>query len=647
MEFRILGSLEISGDRGPLELGAPRQQIVLATLLLSANRVVSIDRLIDAIYGNRGPETARSQAQISISALRRVLTANGGGSLIGTHPQGYIIAVESGQLDSQRFTELVAAARADRDTGHPGQAVANYREALRLWRGLALAGLDSPYVRLAASHLDEQRISSNEDRIKLELGMGRHRELVGELTELIEEFPLRERLRGQLMLALYRCGRRADALQVYRDARRVLIDELGMEPDNRLRQLERAILTSDPVLERIGSPSRSQPARHLLPGLLPADIADFTGREEQVEEARRHLLATAGDETRIAVPIVAIGGQGGVGKTSIALHAAHGIASHFPDGQLFADLHGNSHARSPMEVLGRFLRAFGLSGSQIPDALEERAEVYRGLLSGRKVLVLLDDAASEAQVAPLLPGSPTAAVLITSRRRLAGLAGAAHVDVDVFDASGSVELFTRIAGIQRVALEPRATAQITEMCGHLPLALRIVGARLCARQHWSIQQMADRLSDETRRLGELRYGGMAMRASISLSYEGVSERARRLLRRLAIPGAPFFPDWVAAALLGVPLSSAQDLLDELVDAHLIEIDGGRYRFPDLIRLFARERLAAEETAASRKAALERVLGALLYLAGEGHRRQYGKRHLRPGNATARWPLPGELAWQRL
>jgi hypothetical protein len=410
-----------------------------------------------------------------------------------------------------------------------------------------------------------------------------------------------------------------------------------MEPDRRLQQLEQAILTSDPVLDRIGGPSRSQPVRRAVPGLLPADIADFTGREEQVAQARRHLLATAGDEPRIAVPIVAVGGQGGVGKTSIALHAAHGIASHFPDGQLFADLHGNSHPRSPMEVLGRFLRAFGLSRSQIPDALEERAEVYRGLLSGRKVLVLLDDAASEAQVAPLLPGSPSAAVLITSRRSLAGLAGAAHVDVDVFDARGSVELFTRIAGIQRVAPEPRAVARITEMCDHLPLALRIVGARLCARQHWSIQQMADRLSDEDRRLDELRYGDMEIRASISLSYDGVSEPARRLLRRLAIPDARFFPDWVAAALLDMPFSPAQDLLDELVDAHLIKIDGGRYRFPDLIRLFARERLAAEETAASRKAGLDRVLGALLALAGEGDRHQYGQKYLRPGNAAALWP----------
>ena len=606
MEFRVLGSLEISGDGGPLELGAPRQQIVLATLLLSANRVVAIDRLIDAIYGDRRPRTARSQAQISISALRRALAANGGGSLIGTHPQGYVITVESGQLDSQRFTELVAAARADRDMGRPGQAVANYREALRLWRGPALAGLDSPLVRLAASHLDEQRIGSNEDRIKLELELGQHRELVYELTELVEEFPLRERLRGQLMLALYRCGRRADALQVYRDGRRVLIDELGMEPDKRLQQLEQAILTSDPVLDRIGGPSRSQPARHLVPQLLPADIGDFTGREEQVQQVRRHLLARAGDPARIAVPIVAMDGQGGVGKTSIALHAAHGLVSHFPDGQLFADLHGNSRVLTPMEVLGRFLRAFGLSGSQIPDALEERAEVYRGLLSGRKVLVLLDDAASEAQVAPLLPGSPTAAVLVTSRRRLAGLAGATHVDVDVFDASGSAELFSRIVGLQRVTLEPRATAQVTEMCGHLPLALRIAGARLSARPHWSIQQMADRLCDETRRLDELRYGDLAVRASISLSYEGVSGRARRLLRRLASLDARLISAWVAAALLDEPFSSAQDLLDELVSAHLLEIADDRYRFRDLTRLFAGERLAAEEPAFSRKTALELV-----------------------------------------
>lgn len=646
MEFRILGPLEAIGDRGSMDLGGTRQQVVLAALLLSANRVVSMDRLVDTVYGDCPPATARSQVQIAISALRRLLADSGSGSIIETHPQGYITRVAGEQLDSLRFAELMAAARAARDGGQPAQAVSRYREALRLWRGPALSGIDSDLVRLAAIHLDEQRITGNEDRITLELDLGRHHELVPELTELVEEFPLRERLRGQLMLALYRCDRTADALTAYRHGRRVMIDELGIEPNERLQQLERAILTADPALDLASTLPKTQPARQFVPRLLPADIADFTGRGKQVEEIHEHLLTALDDEAQLAVPIAAISGKGGIGKTSIAVHAAHGITWRFPDGQLFANLHGASHPVSPMKVLDRFLHALGLAGTEVPETLEERAEIYRGLIAGRKVLVLLDDAANEAQVSPLLPGTPTAAVIVTSRERLAGLAGAVHVDVDVFDADKSVELLTRIAGTERVAAQSQAAAEIARLCGNLPLALRIAGARLSARQHWSIQQLVDRLSDEARRLDELRYGDMEIRASISLSYEGVSEQARCLFRRLAILDLPAFSDWVAAALLDQSFGDAQNLLDELVSARLIETasagQGVQYCFHDLIRLFARERLAVEEPAAHRTAALERVLGALLDLAEEAHRRQYGGDYVRVGITAPRWRLPDWL-----
>jgi DNA-binding SARP family transcriptional activator len=649
VEFRILGPLEVRGDRGPLDVAAGRQQTVLATLLLSAGRVVSRDRLLEAVYGEHPPATGRSQTQITISALRRMFADVSGASVIATHPHGYIIQVTEGQLDSRQFAELTAAARAARDAGQLAQAVANYRDALRLWRGPALAGIDSSIVRLAADHLDEQRILVNEDRITLELDMGRHHELVSELTELIEEFPLRERLREQLMIALYRCDRTAEALQAYQDARRVMIEEFGIEPNERLRQLEHAILVSDPHLELAGGRAEIQPAPKHAPRLLPADIADFTGRIGQVETIRRHLVTTAGDESRLAVPLVLISGRGGIGKTSIAVHAAHSIATSFPDGQLFADLHGASHPVSPMHVLDRFLRALGMPGSQIPDTIEERAEAYRDLLAGQKVLVVLDDAANETQVSALVPGGPTAAVIVTSRRRLAGLAGAIQVPLGVFAADSSIELLTRIAGTERVSTELTATAQIAELCGHLPLALRIAGARLSARQHWSIQRLVDRLADEAGRLDEFRYGDMTIKASISLSYEGISEQARRLFRRLAILDLSVFSEWVVAPLLDEPIDSAQDVLDELVGAQLIEaVDVGahdQYRFHDLILLFARERLAAEEQAANRRTALERALGALLYLAEFAHRQEYGGDYVRLDNKARRWPFPDRVARQ--
>jgi DNA-binding SARP family transcriptional activator len=650
-EFRILGPLEVATGSRRLDLGGARQQVVLAMLLLSANDVVSVDRLEEAIYGEDLPPTARSQAQISISSLRRLLAAHGHAAAIFRQAQGYVLQVEGRRLDSRRFDELVSAGRADRDAGHLDQAATSYRDALRLWRGPALEGIDSLLIRAAAARLDEQRMAATEDRLALELDLGRHHELVGELTELAWQYPLRERLRGQLMLALYRCGRTAEALAVYQQTRQMTIDELGLEPGAPLRQLEHDILACDPALDPPAGPVALASARPRVPRLLPADIADFTGRAEQVSQIQHrlahHRLAETG-QARLAVPVVVITGQGGVGKTSLAVHAAHGVAGQFSDGQLFADLHaGAARPVSPMQVLERFLRALGVPGPQVPDGLDERAEVYRDLLAGRRMLVVLDDAADERQVSPLLPGSSDAAVLITSRNRLAGLAGATRIEVDVLDAGQSLDLLGRIAGPGRVQAQARAAAAVARQCGHLPLALRIAGARLAARPHRDIQQLADRLADQTRRLDELEHGELGVRASISLSYHGASEQARVLLRRLALLEAPAFSSWMTAALLDQPPADAEDVLDELVHAHLVEASGasGQYRCHELVGVFARERLAAEEPAAERAAALERALGALLYLADQARHRYYGGSYLRLDTRPPPWPLPGTLAGQ--
>jgi DNA-binding SARP family transcriptional activator len=652
VDFKILGPLEVLVDSGRLEFGGTRQQIVLAALLLGANGVVSTGRLLDAVYGEDLPPTARSQLQISISSLRRTFAEHGRGDIITTTPLGYLIKVGPGELDAQRFEELVIAARAAHEAGELEQSVAHYRDALRLWRGPALDGMDSQVIHGAASRLDEQRISTHEDRITLELELGRHHELVGELTEMVEESPLREALRAQLMLALYRSDRAAEALQVYRQARQTMIDELGIEPSERLQKLEFAILTSDASLDLLARPAERVPARsarapHQAPALLPTDIADFTGRAKEIEEIQQTLLQASEDPSQLAVPVVVIVGKGGIGKTSIAVHASHGLAGHYPDGQLFADLHGGSaHRVSPMQVLERFLRVLGLPGSQLPEGLDARAEVYRDLIAGRKLLVVLDDAAGESQVVPLLPGGGDAAVLVTSRTRLAGLPGAQHIEVDVFDEDKSVDLLTRIIGPERVRVEPAAAMVVTELCGHLPLALRIAGARLAARPHWSIGHLEERLTDETRRLDELEHSGMGIRANISLSYESAGEAARRLLRRLALLELPVFSRWVSAALLDQPPLEAGDLLDELVNAQLIEVVGtglqSQYQFHDLIRVFARERLAAEEPVAERMAALERVLGALLHLAEEAHRHYHGGDYLLLRSDAPRWPLPERL-----
>jgi DNA-binding SARP family transcriptional activator/tetratricopeptide (TPR) repeat protein len=649
VEFKVLGPLEVAVGSLRLELGGVRQEIVLAALLLGANNVVSLGRLQEAIYGEDLPSTSRLQVQISISSLRRVFAAHGHPAVIATRGPGYVIQVGAGQLDSRRFENLVAAAGQARDAGHLDRAVAAYRDALRLWRGPALDGMDSQLLQAAASRLDEQRIATIEDRLALELDLGRQHELVGELTELVGQHPLRERLRGQLMVALYRCDRPAEALAVYRQARRIMIDELGMEPSERLKRLEHAILARNPALDPPTGSATTGPLRQRVPSLLPAGIADFTGRAGQLEQIGRHL--TDWGKGRFAAPVVVITGQGGVGKTSLAVHAARGVAGHFPDGQLFADLHaGTGHPVDPMRVLERFLRALGVPGPQVPEGLDERAEVYRDLLADRKVLVVLDDAAGESQIRPLLPGSETAAILITSRHRMGGLAGAAHLEVGVLDAETSLELLGRIAGTARVRARAGAAAAVAGHCGHLPLALRVAGARLAERPHWDIQQLADRLADETRRLDELQHGDLALRPSISLSYHSASEPARRLLRRLALVEAPVFSGWVAAALLDQP-AEAEDALDELVSTRLAEIDGtgsgvhSRYRLHDLIRLYARERLAADEPAAEQAAALERTLGALLYVAREADHRHAEFPEMRMRSDATLWTVPGPLVEQ--
>lgn len=649
VQFRILGPLEVMAGTDRLELGGARQQIALAALLLSPNKVVTTDRLLEAIYGEHLPPTSRAQAQISISSLRRLFATHGHAQVITTHDHGYVMRVGSGQLDSLRFDELIIAARAARGEDKPDLAIARYRDALRLWRGPALDGMDSQLVQVAVSRLDEQCIAANEDRIELELELGRHHELVGELGELSARYPLRERPRGQLMLALYRCGRVAEALQVYQLTRRAMIDELGIEPSERLQQLEQSILASEPGLDLPSAPVRAAAAHQVkkqVPNLLPTGIADFTGREDEIAQIYEYLIPSGDRENRLVAPIVVIAGKGGIGKTSVALHASHGLASCFPDGQLYVDLHGGASCPvQPVQVLERFLRVLGVPGTQIPESMDERAELYRNLIADQKVLVVLDDAADEGQVLPLLPGNGNAAVIVTSRSRLAGLAGALRIEVGVFEADKSLDLLARIVGAARVQAQTEAAESVAEHCGHLPLALRIAGARLVARPHWSIQRLVERLADETRRLDELRHGDMGIRPSISLTYDSASDEAKRLFRRLALLDTPLFSGWLSAALLDRPLPEAEDLIDELVSAQLIDTVGGgsaaysQYRFHDLIRVFARERLAAEESAAERKSALERALGAVLFLAEEARCRFYSGDYLRIKNDAVRWTLP--------
>jgi tetratricopeptide (TPR) repeat protein len=456
------------------------------------------------------------------------------------------------------------------------------------------------------------------------------------------------------MLALYRSGRQSEALEAGRQARALLADEIGVDPGDELQYMERAILARDPALDLPrpaaaspglvpdAAPDRPVSRAVAVPRQLPPSIADFTGRAEQLAEIRQVLT---GERDRYAMPIVAVSGQGGVGKSSLAVRAAQELVADFPDGQLYANLTGSDGEGGAARQLARFLRALGVPGSGIPEDPQERAELYRSQLAGRRVLVVLDDVTDEDQVLPLLPGSPESAVITTSRVRLTGLPGAHWVDVDVLPPDQAEQMLGSIIGADRVEAEPVAGTELVDLCDGLPLALRIAGARLAFRRHWRVEDLVRRLGDESGRLDELSHKGLELRSNIALTYEGLSDLARRLFRLSALVPAPDFPVWAAAALLDVGLDDAEDVLESLVDAQVLtvlDVPGDRsrrYRFHELVRVFALERLAEEERAADRHDALVRYLGGWLSLSDEAHRRHYGGDYTVLHGSAPRWVPP--------
>lgn len=610
MQFEVLGPLRVrsGGHAAPLTATMPRT--LLGMLLVRANSPVAVDVLVDALWAGRPDPRAAKKLQLHVHRLRRALDDPG---RIRFEHGGYMVRVAAGELDAQRFEELLAEG-AERAAEDAGRAVAALREALALWRGEPFGDVaDVELLRAESDRLTELRLAGLEELYTAELAGGHATAIVPELAELAARHPLRERLQCLLMTALYRAGRQVEALEVHRRTRAALVDELGLEPGPELQRVQQAILTGELELDVPAAPAIPPPAQ------LPTDVADFTGRDAQLAAIREHLTGEAA-----AMPISAIAGTAGVGKTTLAVHAAHQLSEHFPDGQLYVNLRGaEAQPLDPAGVLARFLRALGTDGSAMPHDLEERAALYRSRLAGRRMLVLLDNAAGEAQLRPLLPGAPGCAVLVTSRARLGGLQGARRLDLGILDEDQAVELLARVAGPSRVTDEPSAAEQIVRLCGSLPLAVRISGARLAARPHWRLARLATDLADEHRRLDELRLGDLEVRASLALSYQSLGEQARCAFRRLGLLDAPDFAAWVVAALVSadgqVGAQQAEDLVDALVDSQLLDVAGRdaagqlRYRFHDLLRTYARE-LAAQEPAAERLAALQRAFGGWLALA---------------------------------
>ena len=620
VQYRILGPVELRVADQPRPLGGPRACNLLATLLLAAGSVVPVDRLSEVLWGDNPPRTAITALQGVISQLRRLLGPEGSSQLV-FKAQGYALHVEKGDLDLHDFEHQAEAGRTELAAGNAERAAHLLGQALKMWRGEPLGGVTSDeLLRSELPRLEELRLCTLEDRVDADLALGRHQELIPEMRVLVSHHSFRERLRGQLMLALYRAGRIAEALDCYRQGRQALAYELGLEPGGELQRLEQAILSRDPSLEPgLGRPSAvSSP----VPAQLPPHAADYTGRGAELA-VLRPLLRQAADEGRTAPVVVAISGKPGVGKTTLALRLGHELRDLFPGGQLYADLRGAGPAPAgPHDVLAGWLRDLGVEATAIPDDTASRARLFRSRVAGRRVLVVLDDAAREGQVRPLLPGSGGSAAVVTSRAALTGLEAAHFHELDVLSDEASLLLLSRIAGFDRLAAEPEAARATASACGYLPLALRVAGARLAAHRDWPVSRLAALLGDERRRLDVLVAGDLEVRASVALSYDALDVAAKRALRLLSVLDAPIFSSWMAAAAGGVDLQAVDVLLDRLVERRLLDLEGldaigqPRYRFHDVIRVFARERAAVEESSADRDAALSRVLQACLEMTEE-------------------------------
>lgn len=614
MNFDVLGPLRVRLGEQPVPLSAPMPRMVLGVLLTRANTPVPVDVLVDALWaGQRDPRAAK-KLQLHVHRLRRAL---GDPARILYENGGYTLRVHPGELDAECFESALTESTG---AGQAAHAVVLLRQAMGLWRGDPFSDIvDLPLLRAEADRLSERRLAGLAQLYTAELACGHATVIVPELVELAGRHPMREQLQGLLMTALYQAGRQADALEVYQRTRGALVEQLGLEPGNELQRLEHAILTGDPMLATPGTPS-------IAPAQLPADINDFTGRKTQLATVT-HL---AGAADRSASVLVAITGKAGVGKTALAVHAAHRLRDQYPDGQLFVSLRGTeANPLCATDVLARFLRSLGVDPTAIPEDAEERAALYRSRLADRRLLILLDDAACEAQLRPLLPGTSGCAVLVTCRARLAGLGGARVVDLDVFEPDQALELLARAAGPQRMAAELAAAREIVRLCGFLPLAVRVAGARLGARPHWPLSRLEADLTDEDTRLDTLRLGDLEVRASLARSYETLDVVARRAFRLLGLLEIREFAPWVTAALLDISQAKAEELMDTLVDLHLLDVAGRdasgrlRYRFHDLLRAYAREVVAVAEPENCRFAALDRAFGGWLALAEEAGRSMAG------------------------
>jgi DNA-binding SARP family transcriptional activator len=616
MEFFLLGSVEVRDNGGLVDVGHTRQRHVLAMLLAEPNRVVEVDQLVDRVWGrHRLPADPVGALQTYISLLRRVFARSGELTIIWQSP-GYMVAADEQAVDLHRFHGLIT--RAGRATDE--HAAALLEEGLGLWRGEPFAGLDTPWATDVRAVLAAHRHAARLDLADIRLQLGQHAIVVPRLAAQAAEHPLDERVAGQLMLALYRSGRQADATAHYERIRGLLAEELGADPGPALRRLHQQILSADPALavRAREAPARARPA---VPRQLPAPPALFTGRASELARLTA-VLGGDGDPAGLT-GISVVSGAGGVGKSWLALHWAHQHLELFPDGQLWVNLGGFAPAGEPVPAqtaLRGFLDGLGVDPATVPAELEAAAALYRSVIAGKRMLVVLDNAATTGQVIPLLPGSTGCAVLVTSRRMLTGLAighGARSLNLDVLPGTEARELLARHLGAARLAAEPEATTELLASCAGLPLAISITAARAAAHPGFPLAVVAAELREAATRLDTLEAADLtaSVRATLSWSYHSLGQRAARVLSLVALAPGPDISLLAAASLTALTPAAARTTLRELEAMSLLQEDvPDHYRMHDLIRLHAAEQAGHDQPEAERAGARQRIIDFYLHTA---------------------------------
>jgi len=598
VDIAILGPFAVTGGGRPLPLARYKQRLLLATLALCAGDVVPVDRLVEILWEGTPPQTARKQIHGYVSALRALLVLAGeDASALQTCATGYRLVLPQAKVDLSRFTEQTATADRQRRAGQRDEASRTLRDALALWRGDALVGLRGRFVETERRRLEELRLTALHHRMDLDLSLGRHADLVPELTGLLDAHPLHEGLRTRLMLALQRTGRNADALAVGREGRRISIEELGIEPADPLRTVELAILRG----EAAGEPVVPGPAivegpvavtgAH-RPCQLPRALPELVGRDGALAQVHALLTSPA------ATAAVIVTAMPGAGSSSLALHAAQQARDRYPDGQLYLRMRRDGgRPVDPVSALAAALRALAPT-QPTPSTLDECACRYRELLAERRVLVVLDDVVNERQVAPLLPGGDRSTALVASHSWLPGLAAARRMELELFTLGQALALLGREAGAERVAAEPVAARRVIRLCGYLPLAVGIAATRLATRPQWTVQHLAETLAPQQRRLAALAAGELQVRASLRAGYSAAPVPAQQALRVLSLLPGEGLPRGLAVQALHGRMADPEQAIEELADLHLVMVERCHpgehgYRLHPLVRLFAQEQALCE------------------------------------------------------